>query len=335
MKPTVFVGSSGSSLALAKRVVQNLNRDPEIGGTVLWQEVFSLSRSFIESLEKAKERDFGVFIFAKDDRLRSRGSVMDVPRDNVVFEAGLMAGARGFPRMLILLEEGCTLLSDLKGFNVEKFSRDVETGAASGLAPATCRRDAPRKACQSLREACKTLRGYIKDEWKRAPVSQETKVQIENLLQLSSRAATFGTEQEIEDVRAFCHLHDGERTLRHIASFMGNLLAVDEGIDVSCDLQSEEDDWFIIRKAFRRKKFIMEEVDWARVKKEQIPGAEHVDTRLVLVAAHPIFASGKVRGTVCFDSRKPANQIVWTEPNQKDRLQATLKTVADVIGRLL
>lgn len=298
-------------------------------------EFFHPATTFIDSLEKARKCQFGVFIFAKDDRMRSQGGVIDVPRDNVVFEAGLMAGARRFQRVLILLEEGCRLLSDLRGFNVEKFCRNDVKGENPVLARTTSRRGTAGNACQTLGDACKKLRAHIKDEWRKAPVSIETRSQIRNLLELSSRAATFGTNLKVEDVRAFCHLHDGDHTLRHVACFMGNLLAVDGEIDVPCDARSQKEDWFIIAKAFLRTKFILEKVDWARARREAIPGADHVDSRLSLVAAYPIIVAGEARGTVCFDSLRAASKVGWTQLEQKERLRATLKTVADIIGSLL
>ena len=53
----------------------------------------------------------GIFLFTKDDK----GEFADAPRDNVVFEAGFFASAKGKERVLIVREEGSKMPADLGG----------------------------------------------------------------------------------------------------------------------------------------------------------------------------------------------------------------------------
>ena len=59
----------------------------------------------------------GIFLFTKDDRQVRKDSTRDaVPRDNVIFEAGYFAGAKGTGSVLIIHEAGAKLPTDLGGF---------------------------------------------------------------------------------------------------------------------------------------------------------------------------------------------------------------------------
>ena len=56
----------------------------------------------------------GIFLFAKDDALEGN-EVRAAPRDNVVFEAGYFAAAKGRDRVLVIREEGAKRPADLGG----------------------------------------------------------------------------------------------------------------------------------------------------------------------------------------------------------------------------
>src|SRR5262245_24787521 len=58
----------------------------------------------------------GIFLFTKDDEVKNGGIRQNVPRDNVVFEAGFFAGAKGPRFILIIHERGAKLPTDLGGF---------------------------------------------------------------------------------------------------------------------------------------------------------------------------------------------------------------------------
>ena len=57
----------------------------------------------------------GIFLFTKDDLIDGPDRAVAVPRDNVVFEAGFFAHAKGSDRVLIILEQGTKLPADLGG----------------------------------------------------------------------------------------------------------------------------------------------------------------------------------------------------------------------------
>ena len=72
----------------------------------------------MENIVKAERRTmFGVFLLTKDDTQLEKDSVQQaIPRDNVVFEAGYFAGAKGPQFDLIVHQPGAKLPSDLGGF---------------------------------------------------------------------------------------------------------------------------------------------------------------------------------------------------------------------------
>jgi hypothetical protein len=118
VKPSIFVGSSGESVKLADGVIASLKHD---GYPALWSGTFHASSMTVDSLlETFKEKDFGVFVFGADDITNSRGVEFHVPRDNVVFEAGLFMGMHGRDRTFVVTPSGGSskfhMPSDLSGF---------------------------------------------------------------------------------------------------------------------------------------------------------------------------------------------------------------------------
>jgi hypothetical protein len=110
----VFLGYCSTSTGTA----QNLKRyiEKEIGASVLdWQSDFVEGRTIIEEIEEAARRTTGgVFLFTRDDSLAGEGD-QAAPRDNVVFEAGFFAHAKGRGRVLIIRENGAKMPADLGG----------------------------------------------------------------------------------------------------------------------------------------------------------------------------------------------------------------------------
>src|SRR6266516_4329714 len=56
---------------------------------------------FSRLLEISKEIDGALFVFAEDDRVWYRGDLTTQPRDNVLIEYGLFAGALGINRVVL------------------------------------------------------------------------------------------------------------------------------------------------------------------------------------------------------------------------------------------
>ncbi len=112
----IFLGYCSAASDLADRMLALLESD--LGATVLdWRRDFKPGRSILEEIEEARTRcTTGVFLFTKDDLLSDGASGATAsPRDNVVFEAGYFASAKGKKRVLIVRESGTRLPADLGG----------------------------------------------------------------------------------------------------------------------------------------------------------------------------------------------------------------------------
>jgi hypothetical protein len=111
----VFLGYASKSADLAGKIKGFLNA---LGITVLdWKDGkdgFPPAGTILEQIQEAAQRcSGGIFLFTRDDELAQGKEA--VPRDNVVFEAGYFAAAKGKPRVLIIREEGSKLPADLAG----------------------------------------------------------------------------------------------------------------------------------------------------------------------------------------------------------------------------
>ena len=69
-----------------------------------------------ESMERAEGlTNCGLFLFMADDKLAVGSKPEFAPRDNVVYEAGYSAGAKGQKKSLVVREKGAKLPTDLEG----------------------------------------------------------------------------------------------------------------------------------------------------------------------------------------------------------------------------
>jgi hypothetical protein len=122
MKPRIFIGSSGMARKYAEAIHDSLT---DIAECTVWTEgAFGLSASTLDNLSKnLRDSDFGAFIFAADDRLSLNGDFLHVPRDNVVFEAGLFSGYLCLERCFIAIPQSVRVhvLTDLLGFTVGQY----------------------------------------------------------------------------------------------------------------------------------------------------------------------------------------------------------------------
>lgn len=112
----VFLGYCGASSGTAQNLRRFLEQD--IGATVLdWQRDFKPGRSILEEIDEARARcAAGIFLFTKDDEFSdASGTQQAAPRDNVIFEAGYFASAKGKKRVLIIREKGAKMPADLGG----------------------------------------------------------------------------------------------------------------------------------------------------------------------------------------------------------------------------
>lgn len=148
-KLRIFIGSSKEGLLFAKRLQNELK---DIADAVVWDGLFSLGETTIESLfSELRRATHAVLIATSDDSARIRGMSFTTPRDNVIFELGLFMGRLGRRRTYLVADKALKLPSDLAGLTLATFETDAAT-----LAAATD--DVARK----VREAIQ--RGTIDDE---------------------------------------------------------------------------------------------------------------------------------------------------------------------------
>lgn len=123
MPPRVFIASSSEALQVAEAV--NIRLDAEAQVTQ-WDNAFDLSSMTLPSLvAHARNTDFAVLIFHKDDQAIIRGNSYSIVRDNVLFELGLFIGAVGIECCFVLIpkssEKNFRLPSDLDGLTVATY----------------------------------------------------------------------------------------------------------------------------------------------------------------------------------------------------------------------
>lgn len=132
MKPSAFIGSSGLKYEFVEAISDWLSDEVD---THPWRSksAFPVGKITLKALvEEAMLVDFGIFIFGADDTLTGD---ISVPRDNVVYEAGLFAGVLGTDRSLIVHEKEVKMLTDLKGMTVASFDGSL---SAAEVADAVC-----------------------------------------------------------------------------------------------------------------------------------------------------------------------------------------------------
>ncbi len=101
-EPVLFIGSSSEGRSVLEAVHAIAKRWDVVPKP--WTDgVFEASSTTIESLMSLKqEADFALLILTADDVTTSRGRRRSSPRDNVIFELGLLMGALGRERVFIL-----------------------------------------------------------------------------------------------------------------------------------------------------------------------------------------------------------------------------------------
>lgn len=104
MKPRIFIGSSSEAARFASAIHACLQIVAEC--TVWAVGAFGLSQTTIaELMRNLRDSDFGIFVFGPDDVANIRGDFLNVPRDNVVYEAGLFSGYLGPERCFIAVPQ--------------------------------------------------------------------------------------------------------------------------------------------------------------------------------------------------------------------------------------
>lgn len=135
-KPMVFIGSSGEMLTTASQISEGI-RSQDITVKDWTEGIFEASSTTIESLmDLVKSYDFGVIVFGPDDIVQSRGSEKVAPRDNVIFELGLLMGGFGRERTFIVKPKGLDIKipSDLLGVTCLEIDELKTEGAEKSIA---------------------------------------------------------------------------------------------------------------------------------------------------------------------------------------------------------
>ena len=131
--PRIFIASTSENLALAQRLKQALSGTSS--DVNIWTDgIFVAGLTNIEALELELTRaDFAILLLSPDDEVKSRGANSLAPRDNVILELGLFAGALGRRRALMVqpAKTSLKLPTDLLGVIPIKYSGDVVEDAAS------------------------------------------------------------------------------------------------------------------------------------------------------------------------------------------------------------
>lgn len=136
-RPSVFIGSSSESLAIAKALQILLNSSCEV--TIWNQGVFGLNEYTLESLIKSIEKsDFAILIFSTDDITTSREITSSSPRDNVIFELGLFIGSIGLSRTFIVYDKTSEIKipTDIAGITLAPYTPHSTNNLTSALGPA-------------------------------------------------------------------------------------------------------------------------------------------------------------------------------------------------------
>jgi hypothetical protein len=110
----VFLGYASQAESTADEIIRYLTE--EVGLTILDWHDFPPSQTVIEAITNAERlTTCGVFLFMADDHLDGSGLSVATPRDNVVFEAGFFAGAKGREYTVIITEKGTKVPTDFAG----------------------------------------------------------------------------------------------------------------------------------------------------------------------------------------------------------------------------
>lgn len=148
-KPVVFIGSSSSMLPIAREIQSGLSHDNLI--VKVWTDgVFQPSGVVLDDLSREVQlADFGVLVLGQDDKIISRGSEAWAPRDNVIFEMGMLVSVLGKGRTFIIKPKSKPLKipSDLLGITPIEYDLDEKDPVESQLAP----------VCNVIRKAIKKL----------------------------------------------------------------------------------------------------------------------------------------------------------------------------------
>jgi hypothetical protein len=110
----LFLGYSSKARAVADQVSRFITE--KLSLTVSDWRDFTPTVMLSDAIREAEQlTTSGIFLFMADDPILVGGRKVDAPRDNVVFEAGFFAGAKGKEHALVIREKNTKLPTDLGG----------------------------------------------------------------------------------------------------------------------------------------------------------------------------------------------------------------------------
>ena len=128
--PVLFLGSSKESLPIVDAIISGL--DCSRVTPVPWTEdVFWPSDTAVEDLEaQLLHTDFAVLVFGPDDKIISRDTPFEGPRDNVLIEFGMFLGAISRKRTYFLKPKGMSIKvpTDIIGLTPIEYEYDSTSG---------------------------------------------------------------------------------------------------------------------------------------------------------------------------------------------------------------
>lgn len=136
--PVMFIGSSREGIEVAHAIQAGLKYDNVIVRPWTTDGVFGASNFPIEDLEReVAGADFGVLVLTPDDKVTARGITKDAPRDNVVFELGMLIGGIGRTRSYCVVQLGADVKipSDIFGMNPITYKASTGADLAAHIGP--------------------------------------------------------------------------------------------------------------------------------------------------------------------------------------------------------
>jgi hypothetical protein len=110
----VFLGYASQAKSTADKITRYLTET--VGLSILDWHDFPPSQTVIDAIKNAEcLTGCGIFLFMADDKLEGSGPTLGTPRDNVVYEAGYFAGAKGHEHTVIITERGTKVPTDFAG----------------------------------------------------------------------------------------------------------------------------------------------------------------------------------------------------------------------------
>ena len=136
-RPVLFIGCSTESLHLGRAIQAELYDDPI--AVRLWTDgIFGVSRYPMEALEQELTVvDFAALVLSPDDRVISRHTKSDAPRDNVLFELGFFMGGLGRLRTFLVYPESTDVKipTDIDGITGLQYKTITQDDLSAAVAP--------------------------------------------------------------------------------------------------------------------------------------------------------------------------------------------------------